>query len=200
MRAGKSEGGVRQLALSAQPEQAPPAAAEEVGVVQRRLGLGLSAGAAAAAAGAASARRSGSRRRFCSRSRGRGGSSSSDIASMFSSGAAITASSVPTGDASPSFASRFRITPSPRATELHHRLVGLDFGEHVTGFYLVALVLQPFHEASFLHRRRERLHYDLGRHMGLAEVHDFLDRGDRLGASAFAALSRFFAYGIGVSA
>jgi hypothetical protein len=37
------------------------------------------------------------------------------IESMFSSALAITARSVPTGDASPSFASRFRNTPSPRA-------------------------------------------------------------------------------------
>ena len=42
--------------------------------------------------------------------------------------------------------------------ELHDRLVGLDFGEHVAALHGVAFVLQPFDEAPFFHRRRERLH------------------------------------------
>jgi hypothetical protein len=49
--------------------------------------------------------------------------------------------------------------------QIHDRLVGLDLGKHFARFYGVAFVLQPLHEAALFHRRRERLHYNLGSHI-----------------------------------
>ena len=48
--------------------------------------------------------------------------------------------------------------------DFHRRLVGLDLGEHVAGFDLVAFLLQPAREVALLHRRRERGHQDVDRH------------------------------------
>ena len=48
--------------------------------------------------------------------------------------------------------------------QLHHRLVGLDLGEHVAHCDRLAFALLPFDEAPLLHRGRERLHDDLGGH------------------------------------
>src|SRR5205814_5320445 len=64
--------------------------------------------------------------------------------------------------------------------ELHHRFVGLDLGQYIARFDLVAFVLVPLDEAAFFHRRRERLHHHFGCHTSSVEVHDFLDCRDSL--------------------
>jgi len=48
--------------------------------------------------------------------------------------------------------------------QLHHCFIGLDLGERVAGFYGVAFLLGPLHEAPFLHRGRQRLHVNFGGH------------------------------------
>ena len=48
--------------------------------------------------------------------------------------------------------------------DLHRRLVGLDLGDDVAGFDLVALALEPFGEVALLHRGREGRHQHLNRH------------------------------------
>jgi hypothetical protein len=53
--------------------------------------------------------------------------------------------------------------PDPR-DQLHHRLVCLDLGEHVTDRDRIAGLLLPLHQAALLHGGRERLHHDLGGH------------------------------------
>jgi hypothetical protein len=47
---------------------------------------------------------------------------------------------------------------------LHGGLVGFDFGDHVAGLDLVALVLDPLGEVALLHGGRERGHQHLDRH------------------------------------
>jgi hypothetical protein len=49
--------------------------------------------------------------------------------------------------------------------ELHDRLVGLDFREHVTVLDLLALVLEPLYQSALFHGRRERFHEYLGCHL-----------------------------------
>lgn len=90
--------------------------------------------------------------------------------------------------------------PIATGNKFHHRLVGLDFSEHVAGLHGVALVLQPFDEPALFHRWRERLHYHFGRHSLQSRYMTFLIAAMVFAASGFAAFSRFFAYGIGVSA
>ena len=48
--------------------------------------------------------------------------------------------------------------------DLHRRLVGLDLGDDVAGFDLVAFLLQPLGKVALLHRGRQRRHEDVDRH------------------------------------
>src|SRR4051794_14789743 len=89
--------------------------------------------------------------------------------------------------------------------ELHDRLIRLDLGERLAVLDLVAFVLEPLHEATLLHRRRERLHHDLRCHTRspfarYSMYMTFLTAAIAFAASGLAARSRFFAYGIGTSA
>src|SRR4029079_9883744 len=99
---------------------------------------------------------------------------------MFSSGPAMTASRVPTGDASPSFASRFRSTPSPRATSSITALSVSTSARTSPDF-----IWSP----SFFSHCTRRPSSIVGESAsittlvaiyGLAEVHDFLDGGECL--------------------
>ena len=51
-----------------------------------------------------------------------------------------------------------------RRLHFHGRLVGLDLGDHVARFDLVALFLEPLGKIALLHRGRERGHQYFGRH------------------------------------
>jgi hypothetical protein len=48
--------------------------------------------------------------------------------------------------------------------DLHGRLVGLDFGDHVAGGHAVAFLFQPFGQIALFHRRGERRHQNIDRH------------------------------------
>ena len=48
--------------------------------------------------------------------------------------------------------------------DLHRRLVGLDLGDDVAGFDLVAFLLQPLGKVALLHRGRQRRHENVDRH------------------------------------
>jgi hypothetical protein len=48
--------------------------------------------------------------------------------------------------------------------DLHGGLVGLDLGDHVAGFHLVALGLHPFGKVALLHGGRKRGHQYVDRH------------------------------------
>ena len=48
--------------------------------------------------------------------------------------------------------------------DLHRRLVGLDFRQHVAGRDMIALRLDPARNLAFGHRRRQRRHQDIGAH------------------------------------
>ena len=54
--------------------------------------------------------------------------------------------------------------------DLHRRLVGLDLGDDVAGFDLVALLLQPLGKVALLHRGRQRRHEDVDRHERFSAV------------------------------
>jgi hypothetical protein len=49
--------------------------------------------------------------------------------------------------------------------QLHHGLVGLHLGEHVTHGDDVAFLLLPLDQATLFHGGRERFHDDLGCHL-----------------------------------
>ena len=48
--------------------------------------------------------------------------------------------------------------------DLHGRLVGLDLGDDVAGFDLVAFLLKPLGKVALLHRGRQRRHENVDRH------------------------------------
>src|SRR5262249_5219256 len=84
--------------------------------------------------------------------------------------------------------------------ELHHGLVGFDFGEDVAALDGVALVLEPLHEAAFFHRGAQGLHEHFRRHRQASMYMTFFTAAIVFGRSGFADFSSAFAYGIGVSA
>jgi hypothetical protein len=47
----------------------------------------------------------------------------------------------------------------------HGRLIGFDLGNHVTGFHLVAGLLQPAGQLAFRHGGGKRGHQDYGSHL-----------------------------------
>ena len=53
--------------------------------------------------------------------------------------------------------------------DLHGRLVGLDLGDDVAGFDLVAFLLQPLGEVALLHRWRKSGHQDVDGHADLTK-------------------------------
>ena len=49
--------------------------------------------------------------------------------------------------------------------DLHRRLVGLDLGDDIAGTDAIAFLLQPLGQRALLHRRRQRRHKDVRRHV-----------------------------------
>jgi hypothetical protein len=60
--------------------------------------------------------------------------------------------------------------------DLHGRLVGLDLRENVARLDAVAFLLGPFGELADFHRRRQRRHQNLDRHVQLSSAHQALTR------------------------
>ena len=48
--------------------------------------------------------------------------------------------------------------------DLHGGLIGLDFGNHITGLNRITLFNKPFCELTLFHGWRERRHKNFGRH------------------------------------
>ena len=101
------------------------------------------------------------------------------IWSMFSSAGAMTAISVPTGEASPSFASRFRSIPSPRATR---SMIALSVS--TSARTSPVLTASPSFLSHFVRRHSsivgESASITTLVAISSGEVHDFLHRGDCL--------------------